>query len=166
MPAKQDPIVTAAEELERSATAEAAGRPRDWMRGVDRALAAVEDTVRRRAAALRGPEGELLDVDRPMLPSPAICRRADELERELHHFLDEVRALLQQVQGAAEGLGMDANPAELAGALTVAPEAGAVADLGVFRQHARQLAEAMRRFEHEETDLILDAVTPDVGAGD
>jgi hypothetical protein len=166
MPVKQDPIVTAAEELERSATTDAAGREQDWVRGVDRALAAVEEAVRQRAAALRGPDGQLLDVNRDRLPSPAISRRTDELERELHQFLSAVQALRQQVRGAAEGLGMDANPAELAGALSVAPEAGAVADLGVFRQHARQLAAALRRFEHEETDLILDAVTPDIGAGD
>src|SRR5438270_9863969 len=141
MPAKQDPIVTAAEALERSVAADAGGRTQDWVRDVDAALAAVEQVVRQRAEALRGPDGQLLDVDRPRLPSPDVSRRTEDLERELRQFLDEVQALRRQVQGAAERLGVPPSPTGLAGALTVAPEAGAVADLGAFQQHARRLAE-------------------------
>jgi hypothetical protein len=166
MAANQDPIVRAADALERAAAADSAGRDRDWIDTVDRALAAVEQAVRQRAEVLREPDGQLLDVDRPRVPSPAVDRRTEGLERELHQFLDEVQALRSQVRGAAEGLGMAIAPDELAGALPVAPEAGAAADLAVFRQHARRLAEEVRRFEREETDLILDAVNTDIGAGD
>jgi hypothetical protein len=166
MSATPDPIVAAADDLERAVAAGTAGRERDWIAAIDRALAAVEQAVGQRARVLPGPDGQLLDVDLPRVPSPAVSRRTEALEQELRHFLEEVRDLRAQVRGAAEGLGMDLNPTGLAGALSVAPEAGAVVDLGVFRQHARQLADGLRRFQHEETDLVLDAVTPDIGAGD
>ena len=39
--------------------------------------------------------------------------------------------------------------ANLAGALPVAPEAGAAADYGVFLQHAAELVEALRHYEAE-----------------
>src|SRR5579884_3762725 len=101
MAAKQDPIVTAAEALERTVAAGRGGREREWVRGVDQALATVEQVVRQRAEALRGPDGQLLDVDRPRLPSPVVSRRTEGLEQELHQFLDEVQALRRQLQGAA-----------------------------------------------------------------
>jgi hypothetical protein len=166
MPAKANDFNTVADGLERTLSEGAAGREREWVSGVDRALAAVEEAVRRRAEALRTPDGRLVDVDRPRLPSPAVDRRTDALERELGTFLERTRSLRGQVPGAAEGIGLEQDPAELAGALPVAPEAGAAADLGVFRQHARELAEALRHFEREEADVVLDRITPNIGAGD
>jgi hypothetical protein len=166
MPAKEKNFNSVADSLERALGEGAAGRERDWIGGVDRALAAVEEAVRRRAASLRTPDGYLIDVDRPRLPSPAVERRTEELERQLRLLLERARSLRGQVRGAAEGIGLEADPAELAGALSVAPEAGAVAALGVFRQQARELAEALRHFEEQEADLVLDSITPDIGAGD
>jgi len=48
----------------------------------------------------------------------------------------------------------------------VTPEAGAVPDLGVLRQRSRRLLEALERYEKAEAEVILEGVTPDVGAGD
>jgi hypothetical protein len=154
-----------ADDLER-ALGNGPGRELDWARAADRALAAVEEAARLRAEALRTPDGHLIDLDRPLLPSPVVDRRTDTLERQLQQVLEQAGSLRRQVRGAAEGVGMDQDPAEAAGALSVAPEAGAVADLGVFRQHAHELAKALRQIEQEEADLVLDSVTPDIGAGD
>jgi hypothetical protein len=166
MPAKQKNFNTVADGLERALGGDAPGREQDWIGGVDRALAAVEEAVRRRAAALRTPDGQLVEVDRPRLPSPAVDRRIEQLERELQQVLERAKALRDQVRGAAEGIGLEQPPEEAAGALSVAPEAGAVAALGVFRQQARDLVEALRHLEREEADLVLDSITPDIGAGD
>src|SRR5690348_16723595 len=102
MPAKANDFNTVADGLERALSEGAAGREREWVSGVDRALAAVEGAVRRRAEALRTPDGELVDVDRPRLPSPAIDRRTDDLQRELLKLLERARSLRGQVSGAAE----------------------------------------------------------------
>jgi hypothetical protein len=166
MPAKQKNFNTVADGLERALGEGAPGREQDWIGGADRALAAVEEAVRRRVEALRTPDGQLVDVDRPRLPSPAVDRRTDGLERELRQVLERAQTLRGQVRGAAEGIGLEQPPEEAAGALSVAPEAGAVAALGVFRQQARALAEALRRLEQQEADLVLDSITPDIGAGD
>jgi hypothetical protein len=165
MPANESDFNKVADDLER-ALGDDVGRERDWARAADRALAAVEEAARRRAEALRTPDGRLIDVDRPRLPSPAVDRRTEDLERQLRQVLERARSLRGQVQGAAEGVGLEQDPAEAAGALAVAPEAGAVADLGVFRLHAHELAEALRHIERQEADLVLDSVTPDIGAGD
>jgi hypothetical protein len=159
-------LTSVAEALERALGQDTAGREQDWIAGVDGALGAVEKAVRARAGSLLSPDGHLVEIDRPRLPSPAVDRRTEELERELHLILERAESLRRQVRGAAEGVGMDQNPAEVAGALSVAPETGAVAALGVFRQQAGELADALRRLEHQEVDLVLDSITPDLGAGD
>jgi hypothetical protein len=166
MPVNETNLNSVAEVLEHALAEGAAGREPEWIAGVDRAFAAVEEGVRRRAESLRSPDGHLVEVDRPRLPSPAVDRRTEELERRLHELLERAQSLRGQVRGAAEGIGLEQNPAEVAGALSVAPEAGAVAALGVFRQQAHELAEALRHFEEQAADLVLDSVTPDLGAGD
>ena len=166
MPANETNLNSVADGLERALGEGAAGREPDWIGAVDRALAAVEGALRRRAESLRTPDGHLVELDRPRLPSPAIDRRTGELERQLQQFLARAQSLRAEVRGAAEGVGLEQNPAEAAGALSVAPEAGAVAALGVFRQHARELAGALRHLEQQEADLVLDSITPDLGAGD
>ena len=95
-----------------------------------------------------------------------MTRRAAELRRELDGFAEETRTLRTRAQGAAQAFGVTGNPANLAGALPVAPEAGAVPDFGMFRERTRKLLEALKHYEDEEARLILESVNTDIGAGD
>ena len=130
-------------------------------------IESLESFLRRQhAATLEAPDGRVVDVDSARLPSPTMSRRAAKLHEELDRFLDETRALRTKVRGVAPGQGSADNPSALAGALTVAPEAGAIPDFGVFWTRAQELLNALNRYEEQEANLILDSVTTDIGAGD
>jgi hypothetical protein len=166
MAATKDTLLTALDALEQALDADGAGREQEWARRVEQALAAVEQAAQQRDAALRAPADELVPVDRPRLPSPAVDRYAAELRQTLANCRREAAVLRGKVQGAAEGLAVDVKPSGLAGALPVAPEAGAAADLGVFQQRARKLLQDLRKYRDDEVDVILEGVNTDVGSPD
>jgi hypothetical protein len=165
MPAKADNLMAAIVDLERvldGTAADERGRTTD----LDRALAGLEEAVRRHADALRGPEGLVGNVDRPRIPSPAVDRHTERLRQVLAQILRHIQGLRVKARAEGQDPAVSGDPATLAGALPVAPEAAALADHGVLVQRARQLARALERFENEEADLMLDSVNMDIGAGD
>jgi hypothetical protein len=166
MAKKSDALLTAAEKLQRVLAADVAGQERDWADRVDRALAQLADAIGKRAATWKSPEGKVVEVESPRLPSPTVARRGSELRRDLDGFLEQARTLQTDVRHVARTFGGGAEVANLAGALPVAPEAGAVPDFGVFRQRAEQLVEGVQRYIQQEAGLILESVNIDVGAGD
>jgi hypothetical protein len=166
MRAKNDTLEKAMGELERALAEEAVGREADWAGRVDQVLAGIEAAVQQRAANLEPPDGKVVEVDRPRLPSPTVSRRAAGLRQELAGVLAEAQALRARVRGAVQAFGVPVQPAGLAGALPVAPEAGAIPDFGVFRQRVRELLTALAQYEEEEARLILESVTTDIGAPD
>jgi hypothetical protein len=163
MKARKKTLEAAVTGLERALATDAGP---DWAGRVGQALDRLEQAVREHNQALAATDGRLVEVDRPLLPSPTVDRRTEELRRDLDGFLEEAKALRGQVRGAAPGAGLGVGAAGQAGAREVAPEAGAAADFGVFCQRARRLLEALHHFEEEETDLVQDSVTTDIGAGD
>jgi hypothetical protein len=166
MAKKSDALLTAAEKLQRALAADVAGQERDWADRVARALTQLADAIGQRAATWKSPEGKVVDVESPRLPSPTVARRGSELRRDLDGFLEQARTLQTDVRHVARTFGGGADVANLAGALPVAPEAGAVPDFGVFRQRAEQLVEGVQRYIQQEAGLILESVNIDVGAGD
>ena len=117
---EKDDLVTALGELEQAVTAASADQ--------ERALAGLEQALTRRVVALRSPDGRVVDVDRPLLPSPGEDRKAAGLQHELEVFLQQTQALRAQVQGAAASS-------------AVAP----LADGGTLRDQVRILVAAIRR---------------------
>jgi hypothetical protein len=166
MTATIDPLLKAVGELEAMLATDAAARPGDWAERVERVLADVEQAVQQRLAAVKSSPGRPVKVDCPRLPSPAVERGQADLQGLLYDLMREAKTLRTQARGATPAPDVQADPANLAGALPVAPEAGAVADFGVFLQHAQELAEALRHYEDEEARLILESVNMDIGAGD
>jgi hypothetical protein len=165
MTATNDPLLKAVEELEAMLATDAAGRPTDWAERVDRVLVDIEQAVQQRLALVRSAPGRLVKVDRPRLPSPAVERGQADLQGLLYDLLREAETVRARVRGTIPA-GVQGEPANLAGGLPVAPEAGAAVDFGVFLQHAGELVEALRRYEAEEARLILESVNMDLGAGD
>ena len=166
MPTHNDLLFAAVHGLECLLAESMAARQQDWLARVDQALAGVEQAMRERANALTVPEEGLVEVDRPRLPSPTVARRAEELRQELAGMIAEARALRAKVQSATPASGLEIGSSDLAGALPVAPEAGAVPDFGLFCRRTRELLDGLGRYEEEEAKLILDSITPDIGAGD
>jgi hypothetical protein len=165
MPAKRDNIMAAIDQLEQVVNECTVAGIGD-SGGLARALAQVEDTVRRHAVTLAPADGDLVDVESPRLPSPVMSRRTDNLREELHDLLHEARALRDGVQKNAVPSEMAQHPETPAGALAAAPEAGAAPDFALFCRRARELVEHLERYENQEAAVILDAVDTDIGAGD
>jgi hypothetical protein len=153
MKARGGTLAAAVDGLEQALASDPAGREQDWAVRVGRALGGLEQAARGHGRALAAAGGLPVEVDRPLLPSPTVDRRSGELRRELEGALGEAKALRAKVAGAAR---------RAAGA---APEAGG-AEFGVFCRRARRLLGALRRYEVEETDLLQDSITTDLGAGD
>jgi hypothetical protein len=166
MAKKPDALLNAADKLQGALAADVVGQERDWSDRVDQALSQLVEAIRQRAATWKSPEGKVVDVESPRLPSPTVARRGSELRRDLDGFLEQAKALQTDVRKVAQTFGGGAEVANLAGALPVAPEAGAVPDFGVFRQRADQLVEGIGRYIQQEAALILESVNIEVGAGD
>jgi hypothetical protein len=161
MPATRGPLAKAVDGLKRALAGDVAAGGEEWAGGFGRALAAVEQAVRRHRATLEDGEGRVVDVNTSLNPSPTVDRRAGELRQELDGFLREAQALRGKLHGVHAAATKD--PSTLAGALPVAPQA---ADLGVFCERAERLVEGLGQFDREEADLIQESVTLDLGAGD
>ncbi len=159
MTTNRDDLVAAVDRLEQTLGTPGNG---DALR---RALGGLEDALWQHAAVLAGPDGPLPDIDRPLLPSPGVSRRTEELRQQLDNFLTELRALRTKARGLAAPSGTT-RPDTMAGALPVAPEMGAAVDYGVICARARDLIADLQQFEEEEEDLILHSVNTDIGAGD
>jgi hypothetical protein len=106
------------------------------------ALAGLEQAAREHALLLDPVHGKLIDVDRPLIPSPGLARHECGLRQELGEVVADAAALRERL-------------AEAAGP-----------DLGRLRERARQLAEALDHFNEQEARLIQDSVITDIGAGD
>lgn len=164
MSAKKPSLAHAIEELKTVLNARS-GEKQDWPRRVAEILARIEQSARRHRDQLGDAEGRVVDVDTSLNPSPKVARRTDELRRELDDLLHEAQRLHEKTR-TLHPVSTDMNPATAAGALSVAPEAGDIADLGVFRERVEKLLDAFAEFNEEETDLIQESVTLDLGAGD
>ena len=136
-----DPIRFAVEGLERVVAQPAYLRPAEWTAQMDSALAGVKRAVRQRDAELKACGGQLVDVDRPCMPSPTTDRLADQLRFELDGVLDEV-ALLRSRE--AHG----------------APEVEAI------RRRAAGLVDVLQHFERQEAEVVQDLLNMDIGCGD
>jgi hypothetical protein len=126
------------------ALAENAPWPSLWANRVEQALLDLEQAIRRQDSLLESPEGEVVSVDCGQRRSQGMSRRVDRLHDNLAGFLDEAGAL--RVLGRR-----------------VAESDNCCDDL---RRRGAALIEGLRRYEQEETSLILDYTTTDVGAGD
>jgi hypothetical protein len=140
-----DPIMCAADCLEQALVETATGREEVWAMEMDHALADVDEAVRHRDADLKARGGQLVDVDRQLLPSPTTERRANGLRHELDGVRDEVLALQLELRNAAS---------------RTRP------DLGTCRARANRLLDVLRRFRREEGVVIQDALNTDIGGAD
>src|SRR5580658_7888022 len=93
MPVENDLLTGAAEELS-LALEDNHGRPvRAWSEAVRRAVISVERALRRHAGEDLPNDDPQTDPDRPLLPSPGVERRAEEIRNDVDELLREVRAL-------------------------------------------------------------------------
>jgi hypothetical protein len=131
----------AAAELKSASDSVAAGPDRG--RRLARALANIEELLQQRCAAPVTDEEPPEAEDRALVPSPGVERKARELHDELCVLLENVRSMRAEIRGAPGDQSASAIDTRL-----------------------RELAHTLERHEHGEIDLVQQAITPDIGAGD
>jgi hypothetical protein len=143
--ALQHGLLTGAAELRRSLEENANRSAREWTDGVERALEDVERSLRREAESEWTADDLSKEQDRALLPSPGVERRSEGLQNELHDLIYKVRSLRSELMTARTTPG------------------GVTAESA---SKARSLVLDLERFEKNETDLIQQSITQDIGAGD
>jgi hypothetical protein len=151
-----DSLLLYVDRLEQALAEDAAGREHEWseqtlnlLDGLQRALGQHDEAA----------QGMFTKVDLLRL-----SRRMGELCQQHHEFLKRTRAVREEVEEAERAFQPlpTFNP-------EITPLPGtirAVPDFGKLREHGRALLRDLRRHLDEETGLVLEGVTTDIGAGD
>lgn len=142
--------------LEKPLADEVVGRERDWcdemvnsLDGLRRVLIQHQDATQRMFAGL--------DLTR-------LSRRMGELRQEHVELLEQAKAVRDEVQAASRAFQAEPTPATeitpVSGQLRMPP------DFSALREHGQQVVRGLRRHLDAETNLVLEGVTTDIGAGD
>jgi hypothetical protein len=151
-----DALALSLDTLRQALAADVPGRERQWADAVGDAAARVEAAPRQHRAAAKAPDGILAEVDETR---PTLARRADELRTEHDDFLEQVRALREEVRLAAEAFRPGAGAA-------AQPVVAGVVDFGAIRRQAEQFLAGLQGHREAETKLVLESINTDIGAGD
>jgi len=159
---KNDPLTTPLGHLERVRAESYLGRERDWAERVADTLGTLEAALRQHECLAETPNGLFAGVD---LQRPTFVRQMNDLRLEIARFLREVQELRGRFHQAARAFQppeLLAHPDRLP-----APRARtAVPHFGELRDDVGGFVARLRRHRDEETRLVLESVTVDIGAGD
>lgn len=144
-------LLSAMENLEQAIAPDPGRGPRVWAARVDQALFGVEQAIRGEGAVITAAADGNIDPGNGQTPSPGMDRRVDHLRDELADLLDEAASLRGQVRQVLEGISQN-------------PLAPAV--FTRFRSRIDDLLNGLGTYEQEETRLILETTSTDIGAGD
>jgi hypothetical protein len=137
-----DPIEFAVDSLERTLAKREVGPKQGWTAQLDHIMVGIKQAARQRDATLNSGEGNLVDVDSPLLPSPGMDRLTDRLHDELASILEEVASVRSEVQSKA---------------VSVTPKLSAIYD------RVARLLETLKHYERDETAAVLEIVNRDIG---
>jgi hypothetical protein len=134
--------------LETALAAPFLGQERAWVQGLADALREMEQALVGHAADAESPDGVFAEVDQTRR---GLARRAEGLGAEITELLEETVVLEEWALRAAE-------PDELA------PESAA--RLAPLSERVVELIAAIRQLVDGETDVVMESVNMDLGAGD
>jgi len=159
---KNDPLTIPLTRLERILSEPYPGRERDWAEGVGAALGALEAGLRQHEYLAETPNGLFAGVD---LHRPTFVRQMNGLRLDIASFLRELQELRSRLGQAARAF----QPPDLSGSMDRLPTPvarAAVPHFGELRRGVGGFLGRLRRHRDEETRLVLESVTTDIGAGD
>jgi hypothetical protein len=158
-----DPVTTSIRLLERALAEEFPGREREWGENVAGALSALEVALRQHAGLAEKPDGLFAGVD---LKRPTFIRQMNGLRLGIADFLAEVRELRGRVCQAAQAFQPPAEPLGHPDRLPAVVAPAAVPHFGELRADVEEFLSRLEQHLEEETRLVLESVTTDIGAGD
>ncbi|MBI1914749.1 MAG: hypothetical protein HYS12_08435 [Planctomycetes bacterium] len=157
-----DPLSAPVNDLQQVLTQGFPGRERDWAERVAAGLGAVEAALRQHAGQSETPDGVFAAVD---LQRPTFLRQMNGLRLGLTDLLREVRDLSERVRQAGRAF-TTAAPRGHLDQLPAPVARAAVPHFGELRAEVEDFLGRLRQHREEETRLVLESVTTDIGAGD
>jgi acyl transferase domain-containing protein len=165
---QSDPIVTAAEKLETALAADVPGHEQEWTVRLHGALLALENALRGHKTAAEGQNGMFASLNE-LAPEtlPTLDRQLQKLCEDHNDFLRLVAGLRDEAQNALRAFQPRLDkPGASAPHFTPQPANTGVPDFGAIRQQGSQFLETLRKHRENETKLLLETATTDVGVGD
>src|SRR5438105_3451231 len=165
---KSDPVALAAERLECALAAEVPGHEQDWTMRTHLALLGLENALRGHKSATEGQNGMFASLNE-LAPEtlPTLDRQLQKLCEDHKDFLSTVGSLREEAQNALQAFQPRLDKPGSSGPHFSKPSSPAsVPDFGAIRQQGTQLVEALRKHQENETKLLLETATTDVGVGD
>src|SRR5262249_28401189 len=135
-----DVLTQPVEHLKAALGQQSPGRERDWADEARAALADLELALREHTDAAEEADGPYAEAD---LPRPTIVRQMNELRHQHGDFLAEVRALRQELDGAAQAFQPVPPAGEVLGALPRPASVRAVPDFNALRDRVSRLVDAL-----------------------
>jgi hypothetical protein len=155
-----DPLLVSTDTLEEALASKHTGRESEWARGVSQALESVDEGLQAHLTETADAKQLIPGAESgEKEPSPTQERRVEELRKEVGDCLERVHALQDDVKNAFEVF-RPANGSPAGSAPSWIP------DFGQIRVRGEQLILAVMEYMRNETNLVLDAVTTDIGVGD
>jgi hypothetical protein len=155
-----DPLLTSTDNLEIALSGKHPGREAEWAAEVSCALESVAEGLQSHLAETEDPK-HLIPVaeGKAKEPSPTQERRVQGLRQEIADCLQRVQDLQGMVRNALDVFQSDNGP-------LANRESNAIPDFGQIRVQGEQLIVAVAEYMLDETNVVLDAVTTDIGVGD
>jgi hypothetical protein len=141
--------------LERAVAAPVTGRERSWATRLGAAATELAEALRAHLRDSEEPGGPFFEVD---LTRPSFVRQVDHLRREVTDLLALASHLQEDGRSAAQAFTFPDGPGPLG--------AAGIPDFGRLRCQAQQLLRSIERLQEQETSLVLESVTTDIGVGD
>jgi hypothetical protein len=163
MRATTDVLPPLLDSLERALQEEAAGQEGAWADDVKACCRGLRDALAKHQVDAEAPRGALSTVD---LTRPSLVRQVGDLRREHTEFADQLVTIEAKLTGVIEAFGASVKSPASADALPRPSPVGVVPDFGAIRQDGLRFVSAVRQHLQQETDLVLESVTTDLGAGD
>jgi hypothetical protein len=153
-PPREDVLALSLDQLQQTLAANDSGREQQWAEAVGYALARLEAALRKHRAAAQRPDGPLAEVDQTR---PTLARQADDLRSDYDEFLSQILALREQIQQSAQAF---------APSRGLATEVGGPMDINAIREQSKEILAGLQKDRQAETNLVLESVNTDIGAGD
>ncbi len=153
-PQCKDALALSLDQLQQTLAIDDTGREQQWAEAVGYALSRLEAALRKHRAAVHRPDGPLAEVDQTR---PTLARQADDLRSDYDDSLRQLLDLRERIQCSAEAL---------APSNGLSARVGEIMDVNAIREQAEEIWSGLQKDRQAETNLVLESVNTDIGAGD
>jgi hypothetical protein len=163
LPTAEEVVTRALNELKQALDRQIPGHERRWAQEMTVAVAHVVAALKRRQAVTAAPQGLFAEV---FVVCSTLARQVSALRQEQSELMKQARSLAAELSAAAQAFRLADNDLSRANPLPAPKANHAIPHFGKLRASAERLLEALDRHQNQETKLILESVTTEIGVGD